>query len=73
MIRKIARIDLKFLDSSNDTILEIKERDKEVFIFIYTECDGIGQSISLDVPTAIKLHKTLRTEINKAKGGQDNG
>lgn len=67
MARQIARVDLKFLDTSNDTILEIKERDKEIFIFIYTNSDGIGQSISIDIPTAIKLHKTLRTEINKAK------
>lgn len=33
-----------------------------------------GFSIILDIPTAIKFAKTIRTEINKAKeGGSNNG
>jgi hypothetical protein len=36
--------------------------------------DGGSMYVRLDIPTAIKFAKTIRTAINKAKeGGQDNG
>lgn len=39
--------------------------NKEIFIQI--DDNGHNQFICLDVSTAIKFSKTLRTEINKAK------
>ena len=43
-----------------------------IMIHILGECLNKPIDILLDIPTAIKLHKTLRTEINKAKE-VDNG
>lgn len=45
--------------------LEIEQKGVSVIIMI-KEC-GVRNFIELDISTAIKLHKTLRTEINKAK------
>ena len=45
--------------------LEVNETEGSIIIIIKEL--GIKNYITLDVSTAIKLHKTLRTEINKAK------
>tara|TARA_R110002051_G_scaffold319015_2_gene402301 strand:- start:152 stop:373 length:222 start_codon:yes stop_codon:yes gene_type:complete len=66
-----ARVGLKFLDIEDDTILEVKELEGCISINSYNQGEDNNVCIILDVPTAIKLHKTLRTEINKAKGVQD--
>ena len=42
-----------------------------VMIQILGNCNDEPIDILLDIPTAIKLHKTLRTEINKAKEVQN--
>lgn len=49
-----------FVNNSNDITISITD----------TDCDHPWDNhfVSLDIPTAIKLSKVLRTEINKAKG-----
>lgn len=64
----MAKVKLQFLDVSDDMMLDIDIVKDNISIYIYDKKDPIlGRAIHLDVPTAIKLHKTLRTEINKAK------
>tara|TARA_R110000772_G_scaffold210334_1_gene320871 strand:- start:384 stop:578 length:195 start_codon:yes stop_codon:yes gene_type:complete len=36
-------------------------------VIITLQLDGLESEIYLDIPTAIKLSKTIRTEINKLK------
>ena len=49
-----------FANKSNDIVISITD----------TDCDHPWDNhyVSLDIPTAIKLSKVLRTEINKIKG-----
>lgn len=75
----MAKIDLKFLDflyndtsisvqsvvSEHDSITDENVKTNAIRITLnYEDKDGI---IDLDISTAIKFAKTLRTEINKAK------
>jgi hypothetical protein len=45
----------------------------EVFIDVYNDEDLCHEKrfITLDIPTAVRLVKTLKTEIAKAKGGSN--
>ena len=68
MAREIAKVGLNFLDVSDDMILNVDTVENNISIYVYSKENPIlGRCIHLDIPTAIKLHKTLRTEINKAK------
>lgn len=83
----MANIDLKFLDGKNyiqvNAIPNIHEEDRAVSITGFDATavpvdDELNEvptrfCIWLDIPTAIKFAKTLRTEINKAKEGLSNG
>ena len=40
-------------------------------VIIKVEVGGMEQEIYLDIITAIKFAKTIRTEINKIKGGSN--
>jgi len=70
-------VELKFTceDSPKD-YLTVKSYEKEsVTIWVVAEdINKFGKvNLNLDINTAIKLSKTLRTEINKAKEGGQNG
>lgn len=72
----MAKIELKFLDVKDPCSIEVKSLGNILSIFCKdeTQKNTTGVCIHLDISTAIKFAKTLRTEINKAKeGGQDNG
>jgi hypothetical protein len=65
-----AKTDLKFIDIEDDfrtikvNVYQDGEKPKEIRI----EIEGRDyESIYLDISTAIKFAKTLRTEINRAK------
>lgn len=65
----MARIELKFLDKSDNCWIEVHELNGVISIYSCDE-DQIGRTgvcVHLDISTAIKFAKTLRTEINKAK------
>ena len=66
----MAKIDLKFLDiSDNDLSISVENyKNEEILIRLIDESDSqVGYTIYLDKSTAIKFAKTLRTEINKIK------
>lgn len=66
----MANVRLKFYgtESTSEHSLECYANTDDE-IHIYLDMDGLPPSwINLDVSTAIKLAKTLRTEINKIKG-----
>ena len=79
----MAKIDLKFLDFIHEDLYikvenETSERyvcdewKKQEVITIYLKGYERDEScIELDISTAIKFAKTLRTEINKAKEVQN--
>lgn len=70
----MAKIDLKFIavDDENATIQTFCNSTKEDIVISISTPNGIS-TICLDIPTAIKFAKTIRTEINKAKEGLSNG
>ena len=51
-----------------DNFIKI-DSDDTVIISLFE--DNYFMPIYLDVPTAIKLSKSIRTEINKIKGGKN--
>lgn len=62
----MANYTIKFYDSTDGTTIEtFSNSGGEISVFMNYE--GNEMSISLDISTAIKFAKTLRTEINKAK------
>tara|TARA_R110000803_G_scaffold2946_1_gene10195 strand:+ start:2333 stop:2554 length:222 start_codon:yes stop_codon:yes gene_type:complete len=71
----MAKIDLKFLcvDDENSFISVVKTDyydpvgSEDIFITLRDEEQGQESYIWLDVSTAIKFAKTIRTEINKIK------
>ena len=67
----MAKIELKFLDFSDESWLKVtKEQTQEkqyINITIYDDVDCEYSTVYLDKSTAIKFAKTLRTEINKIK------
>lgn len=79
----MAKIDLKFLDFLyDDTFISVKsevsehdsitgENIKTKAIRITLNYEDKAGVIDLDISTAIKFAKTLRTEINKAKEAQN--
>lgn len=79
-----AKVKYSFLDSLDDSgYIELVKFDnslgnehiKEDLIHLTGYCPINESRFSLvfDIPTAIKITKTLRTEINKAKEGGNNG
>lgn len=62
----MSKIELKFIDCDWEHFkIETYNFNGEIKIAMY---QGFNmQQITLDIPTAIKFAKTLRTEINKAK------
>ena len=68
-----AKIDLKFLDTTDDCwvkcLLSLDSDDSQevIKIQIYNEYTKSISEVYLDKSTAIKFAKTLRTEINKIK------
>ena len=68
----MANVELNFLGSelgqTEDHKLQcFSNSNNEIYIDIDMNCGWQPSFITLDIPTAIKLAKTLRTEINKAK------
>jgi len=63
----MAKFELKFLDKSDDSTIEVQKCPSEntIIISLYDDVEKINTSIFLDKSTAIKFAKTLRTEINK--------
>ena len=61
-------IETRFKDSYSDDFImcESDIEFKKINLIIYSDCDYI--EVCLDIPTAIKLSKTIRTHINKVKG-----
>jgi len=47
--------------------LGVKAEDR--LILIHGVCQGSEVEVYLDIPTAIRFSKTIRTEINKVKEG----
>ena len=68
-------IEIRFKDSlDSDNYLETKGfKDLNGTVQVYGKHDGNTFCINLDITTAIKFAKTVRTEINKAKAEVDNG
>jgi len=68
----MANIDLTFLDNFGGKIkveVENNAHYEEVYVAIrgYDEHENSNFAVWLDISTAIKFAKALRTEINKAK------
>jgi len=64
----MAKFELKLLDVNNDGWINCELFDDELIkIGIKNHCNPLGTTdfVFLDKSTAIKLSKTLRTEINK--------
>jgi len=63
----MAKVELRFLDRSDNCWLEVKELNGIISIFACDEQQNntSGVCIHLDKSAAIKFAKTLRTEINK--------
>lgn len=65
-------IDLRFSCSEyKDDYLKVKEFPDGGYVEVYGMCRGKTVSYMFDISTAIKLSKTIRTEINKAKEDQN--
>jgi len=84
----MAKVELKHLDafdnrgfikcestSTKDFVVQDVPVKKENYLRLlgYDVHSGNDFIIDLDISTAIKFAKTLRTEINKAKGEDQNG
>jgi len=71
----MAKTEIKFIDCQLDTDFIKVENKIEQNKNIYIALEGISYGeeffINLDLSTAIKFSKTLRTEINKAKEAQN--
>jgi len=66
----MANITTKFnCNSGNKDYIEVLDNGEDISFQIRTFDNEFIGSILLDIPTAIKFHKTLRTEINKVKNG----
>ena len=64
----MAKVELRFLSNDDDFIFIKCESDKQQIVIETMDIStGDNLTICLDIPTAIKFAKTLRTEINKAK------
>lgn len=67
----MAKLDIKFIDELDDFITSKIEPYKDSIKISITNSEDTekitSEAIYLDIPTAIKFAKTLRTEINKIK------
>lgn len=61
-------VQLRFLDSEEDSSISVwRNCSDEITLYSVSNINEDKIAISLDIPTAIKLHKTLRQEIAKIK------
>jgi hypothetical protein len=72
----MANVKLIFRGTNNFTMANLEcflNSKNEIYIDIYFDNNVYGNSrfITLDIPTAVRLVKTLKTEIAKAKGGSN--
>jgi len=75
----MANIDLKFLGLYSEKsfikveVQDYKDGEQKDILITLLDNEGLGTEsyIYLDISTAIKFAKTLRTEINKSKEVQD--
>jgi len=66
-------IQIKHTCSQNDNdFISVEAGPNKELVYLYGEFNGYTFDFYFDVSTAIKLSKTIRTEINKVKS-QDNG
>ena len=61
-------IETRFKDSYSDDYTTIDSDELLEKVTVRSFSDGNLIEIDLDIPTAIKLSKTIRTHINKVKG-----
>lgn len=62
----MAKTELRFLDNDGKgSFARVELYENQIYIDIYDSDGGDYKFIRLDKSTAIKLAKTLRTEINK--------
>ena len=70
----MAKIELRFLDQGDDSFIQTKSFGNLIRVEIGTPYQEELAIIDLDISTAIKFSKSLRTEINKSKESEvDNG
>lgn len=74
----MARTELRHLDCVCDNYVTVEVcndianfSENHIKLDFYDTTTRRITPLILDISTAIKLSKTIRTEINKAKGGQD--
>jgi hypothetical protein len=71
----MVNVKLTFMDcdfyEEGDCIKVFCDKKNDNKIAFISEEEGLTTRVNLDIPTAIKFYKTLRMEINKAKGGQN--
>jgi len=64
----MGKFEIKFLDFINsEDFIKVNVDEENKLIEIYTCSQELSTLIVIDKSTAIKLSKTLRTEINKIK------
>lgn len=61
-------IEVRFkCNRSENDYLKVHSNYKGEDVILTLEMNGMDQEIYLDIPTSIKLAKTIRTEINRVK------
>lgn len=63
----MAKIELRFLDQGDDSFVQTKSLGNLIRVEMGTPYQEESSVVDLDISTAIKFSKALRTEINKAK------
>lgn len=64
----MANVDIKFLDEYDPTdFIQVKSHKHGELIYVTGEFRSNRFSIIMDISTAIKFSKAVRTEINNAK------
>ena len=54
-------------NKADSNYLKVKAYPEEEEVGIFLELDGVKTQVYLDIPTSIKLSKTIRTAINLIK------
>jgi len=68
------KVKLNFMCSSDDgTFIKIDTQNNQIRLQVIDSNLNDTECVFLTIPTAIKLHKTLRSEIAKIKEGGQNG
>lgn len=63
----MAKFELRFLDCNDDAFIQTTSFDSKVRVEIWCPFQEEMNIIDLDISTAIKFSKALRTQINIAK------